>query len=120
MTLLREESLRQLRETRKLLDDLQRQDPGFSKSGAGFTFEGQGMTLSAPGTEAFKQDFAKWEELRKQATQALERAESSLSSKLQAQQSRDRLAVGVDDTPPAAYQQQVDSYFKALATKAKP
>jgi hypothetical protein len=78
------------------------------------------MTLSAPGTEAFKQDFAKWEELRKQATQALERAESSISRKLQAQQSRDRLAVGVDDTPPAAYQQQVDSYFKALATKAKP
>ena len=78
------------------------------------------MTLSAPGTEAFKQDFAKWEELRKQATQALERAESSLSKRLQAQESRDRLATGVDDTPPAAYQQQVESYFKALATKAKP
>ena len=78
------------------------------------------MILSAPGTEAFKQDFAKWEELRKQATQALERAESSLSEKLQVQESRDRLAAGVDDAPPAVYQQQVESYFKALATKAKP
>ena len=42
MTRLREESLRQLRETKDLLDDLQRQDPSFSKNGAGFTFEGQG------------------------------------------------------------------------------
>ena len=42
--------------------------------------------LSAPGTEAFKQDFAKWEELRRQATQALDNVESSLSKKLQAKQ----------------------------------
>jgi hypothetical protein len=117
---LREDYNRQLQQTRELLNELQRDDSGHAQGGPGFTFEGQGMTLSAPGTEAFKQDFAKWEELRKQATQALERAESSLSTKIQARQSRDRLAVGVDDTPPAAYQQQVDSYFKALATKAKP
>jgi hypothetical protein len=117
---LREDYNRQLQQTRELLDELRREDSGYARGGPGFTFEGQGMTLSAPGTEAFKQDFAKWEELRKQATQALERAESSLSKKLQAQESRDRLAAGVDDTPPAAYQQQVESYFKALATKAKP
>jgi hypothetical protein len=117
---LREEYNRQLQQTRELIDELRREDSGYAQGGPGFTFEGQGMTLSAPGTEAFKQDFAKWEELRKQATQALERAESSLSKKLQAQESRDRLAAGVDDAPPAAYQQQVESYFKALATKAKP
>jgi hypothetical protein len=75
------------------------------------------MVLSAPGTEAFKQDFAKWEELRRQATQALERAETNLSQKLQAKAAKDRLAAGVDDRPPAAYSQQVDSYFKALAGK---
>ena len=45
----------------------------------GFTFEGQGMVMSAPGTEPFKQDFAKWEQLRKQVTLALDRAESELS-----------------------------------------
>ena len=39
-----------------------------SSGGSGFTFEGQGMTLSAPGTEAFKQDFARWEQLRQQAS----------------------------------------------------
>jgi hypothetical protein len=119
MTLLREESLRQLRETRKLLDDLQRQDPGFSRSGAGFTFEGQGMILSAPGTEGFKQDFARWENLKRQATLALEQAESRLSKKLQANDSKNRLAAGVEDRAPAEYQKQVDSYFKAIAAGKK-
>jgi hypothetical protein len=78
------------------------------------------MTLSAPGTEAFKQDFAKWEVLRRQATEALENVESSLSKQLQAKEAHDRLAAGVDDKAPPEYQQQVDSYFKALATKKKP
>ena len=31
----------------------------------------------------------------------------------------DRLAVGVDDRPPAGYQDQVDSYFKSLAGRKK-
>ena len=77
------------------------------------------MTLSAPGTEAFKQDFAKWDDLRRQATRALDEAESSLSKKLQAQEAKDRLAAGVDDRAPAQYQKQVDSYFKAMASKKK-
>jgi hypothetical protein len=117
MTRLREESLRQLRETRNLLDDLRRHDPGFSQSGAGFTFEGQGMILSAPGTEGFKQDFARWETLKRQATLALEQAESGLSKKLRENDSKSRLAAGVEDRAPAEYQKQVDSYFRALATK---
>ena len=75
------------------------------------------MVLSAPGTEAFKQDFAKWEALRKQATQALERAESSIAQRLRARQGHERLGANVDDRPPAAYADQVDRYFKALATK---
>ena len=78
------------------------------------------MILGAPGTEAFKQDFAKWDDLRRQATQALESVESSLSKRLQAKESRDRLAAGVDDKAPPAYQKQVDSYFKAIAGKKKP
>ncbi len=78
------------------------------------------MTLSAPGTEAFKQDFANWESMRRQATQALENVESAASKKLQARQSKDRLAAGADDKAPAQYQQQVDSYFKAIASKKQP
>jgi hypothetical protein len=115
MTRLREESLRQLRETKDLLDDLQRHDPSFSKNGAGFTFEGQGLILSAPGTEAFKQDFAKWDALKRQATVALEQAESTLTKKLQWNASKDRLPAGVEDISPAEYRTQVDSYFKAIA-----
>ena len=117
---LRDEYNRRLQETRKLLDEMRRDDAELTQGGTGFTFEGQGMVLSAPGTEAFKQDFAKWEALRKQVTLALDRAESSISQRLQARQARDRLAAGVDDKAPASYQQQVDSYFKALATKKKP
>src|SRR5258708_5839283 len=82
--------------------------------------EGQGSVFSAPGTEAFKQDFAKWEDLRRQATQALEHAEAALSKKLQAKQAKDRLAAGADDNPPPEYKKQVDTYFKAIAAKKKP
>lgn len=114
---LREEYARQLEAAQDLLDELKRDQRSSGQSGAGFTFEGQGMVLSAPGTQAFKQDFAKWEELRRQATQALEQAESSIAKQLQSKESKDRLAAGLDDRAPAKYSQQVDSYFKALAAK---
>ena len=39
------------------------------------------MTLSAPGTEAFKQDFAKWQEMKRQVSAALEQVESTLAKK---------------------------------------
>ena len=96
---------------------MRRDDPSFSRGGGGGLHVRRPTSagLSAPGTEAFKQDFAKWEELRRQATQALENVESSLSKKLQAKQAKDRLAAGADDNAPAGYQKQVDSYFKAIA-----
>jgi hypothetical protein len=117
---LREESMRQMKETQDLLNQLAREDQTFTHGGAGFTFEGRGMTMSAPGTEAFKQDFARWEDLKRQMTAALENAESSLSKKLQAKQARDRLAAGADDKAPPEYRKQVDTYFKAIAGKKKP
>jgi hypothetical protein len=112
---------REIQQARELLDQLQREDKERTLGGGrGFTFEAPGnMVLSAPGTEAFKQDFAKWQELKKQATGALELAETALAKKLQEKQSKDRLAAGVDDKAPPEYQQQVDSYFKALAAKKK-
>src|SRR5204862_3408590 len=114
---LQQEYTRELQQAKELIDRLRREDQQFAQGGPGITFEGQGMVLSAPGTEAFKQDFSKWEALKKQVTEALERAETSLSKKLQTREARDRLAAGADDKAPADYQQQVDSYFKALATK---
>jgi hypothetical protein len=119
LTRLTEESLRQLREVGNLMEQLRRDDPSLSRNGAGFTFEGQGMVRSAPGTEAFKQDFARWEVLRRRALVALEQVESALAQKLQAKESKDRLAVGVDDRTPPEYQSQVGSYFKAIASKKR-
>jgi len=117
---LRDEATRELQRTRELIDDLRRQDPSLSSGGPGFTFEGQGMTFSSPGTEGFKQDFARWQELRDQATGALARLESALSKQLQEKQARDRLAAGVDDKAPPTYRSQVDEYFKAIAAKKSP
>jgi hypothetical protein len=111
---------RQLQQASQFLDQLRREDASVAQGGSGFTFEGQGMTLSAPGTEAFKQDFGKWMALRQQATDALERAEDSIAKRQLAKDSRTRLASGVEDKAPAGYEHQVDSYFKALATKKKP
>ncbi len=116
---LNQESLRHLRDAKGLIDQLRRDDPGFSRNGAGFTLEGQGMISSAPGTEEFKQDFARWDTLRRQVTLALEQAETTLSTKLQANASKNRLAAGVEHKPPSAYQRQVDSYFKAIAAGKK-
>jgi hypothetical protein len=118
---LRDNYARQLRETKDLIDQIRRDDPSFAQGGGGgFTFEeATRMTVTAPGTEAFKQDFAKWDDLRRQATQALDSAQSTLSKKLQAKQSKDRLAAGADDMAPPQYKEQVDSYFKAIASRKK-
>ena len=101
---------------------MRREDPSLARGGGGgFSFEAPtNIGVSAPGTEAFKQDFARWEELRRQATQVLDSVEASLSKKLQAKQAHDRLAAGADDKAPAGYQKQVDDYFKAIAGKKKP
>ena len=116
---VREQLNRQVQEVRALIDQLRKEDPAYAQGGSGLTFEGQGMTLSAPGTEAFKQDFAKWQEMKRQVNAALEQVESTLTKKLQERNAKDRLSAGADDQAPAAYQQQVDSYFKALATRKK-
>jgi hypothetical protein len=119
---LRQQYQKQLQETKALADEMRRDDPNFARGGGGgFSFEAPtSVGLSAPGTEAFKQDFAKWEEMRRQATQVLDSVEASLSKKLQAKQAHDRLAAGADDKAPAGYQKQVDDYFKAIAGKKKP
>ena len=73
------------------------------------------MVMSAPGTEAFKQDFEKWEGLRRQALAALDQTRSRLAKKVQAADARDRLAAGVDEAVPSTYRNEVEAYFKSLA-----
>src|SRR5262249_49224557 len=119
---LRDQYRRQLQEAKDFMEQMRRDDPSYARgAGGGFTFEApDAMTLSAPGTEAFKQEFSRWEERRRNATQALENVESTVSKKLQAKQAKERLAAGTDDKAPAGYEKQVDSYFKAIAGKKRP
>ena len=120
---MRDDIQRALQQTRELIEQLRRDDPSAMTltrgGGAGFTFEGQGIATSAPGTESFKQDFARWEDLRRQMSMALEQAQTSIAKKLQTRESKERLAAGADDKAPPEYQKQVDAYFKAIAAKKK-
>ena len=119
MERLRADIDRQMKEVRQLLAESQK-DNSKSEGGPGATFEGQGMVLSAPGTQGFKQDFAKWQELTRQVTLALDNVESSLAKRLREKSAKDRLASGGDERAPAEYAEQVDAYFKALAARKRP
>ena len=114
---LRQALEQQVRDVRDLIATAG-QDDGAGRAAGGTTFQGQGMTLSDPGTQGFKQDFARWQELVQQVTVALGAVESATGARLQEAIARERLAVGDDGRVPAAYQAQVDRYFKALATGA--
>jgi hypothetical protein len=74
---------------------------------------------SAPGTEAWKQDFAQWEELKVQLAAALERAENNAAARLRSQQATDRLNAGAAQGVPEQYRRLVDQYYRALAAKEK-
>ena len=117
-TRLQEEAQRQLARTRDLIEQLRRDDPALATGGPGFTYEGQGMTFSAPGTEAFKQDVSRWQSLRDQATRVLDRITTNVSQRLsQNTAAANRAASGLDDKAPPSYRARVDAYFKAIAAK---
>jgi hypothetical protein len=103
----------QLREAQKLAGELQREMPG------GTTPEQWQRSVSAPGTEAFKQDFANWESLKKNLLTALDRTESQLSDQLRARENRERLNAGRHDAVSENYRQLVDRYYQSLAAPRK-
>ncbi len=105
-----------MRETRELVDQMRR-DGGLQ---TGRDAEGLHPGLSAPGTEAFKQDFAKWESLKKSLALALEQVETSAAAKLRSNDARDKLHAGGSDAVPDAYRALVDRYYRALAERRKP
>jgi len=77
-------------------------------------------SVSAPGTEAFKQDFARWESLKQSLLVALEKVERGLADELRQQESRDRLNAGASDAVPDDYRRLVDKYYRSLATPRRP
>jgi hypothetical protein len=91
-----------------------RQDGGYGAYG---TPEGHEFSRSAPGTEAFKQDYARWESLSKNVKDALENLEASLADRLNDQRARDRVTAGEIDRAPAAYEEAVSRYYRSIAKK---
>jgi hypothetical protein len=71
---------------------------------------GSAPTRSAPGTEAWKQDFSRWESLRLKIAEALAQFEARVSASLQEQERQDRLEAGASDEAPDAYRREVERY----------
>jgi hypothetical protein len=79
------------------------------------TDEGWWRSFSAPGTEAFKQDFSRWESLKKNLLVALEDAETKLSGELRDRENKARLNAGGHDAVSETYRALVDKYYRSLA-----
>ena len=102
----------QMREAERLAQAIDRESPGLQAP------EGDASwwrSFSAPGTEAFKQDFSRWESLKASLLVALEDVETRVSGELRAQDNNERLNVGGHDAVSDAYRDLVDRYYRALA-----
>lgn len=110
---LQREVDQQMQEAQKLAEQMQRENPGMQKGGT--TPEQWQRSVSAPGTEGFKQDFAKWESLKTNLLVALEQTESKLSDQLRARENRERLNAGRHDAVGDTYRALVDRYYQSLA-----
>jgi hypothetical protein len=106
----REEYLRELQRSREALGRMRAEQRG----GGGATPEQHEFSRSAPGNEAFKQDFSNWESLRKDVDLALEQFEASASARL-GPRNTDRLSAGGSERIPDAYRPMVSRYFEAIA-----
>ena len=110
---LQREADDKMREAQRLAEEVQKQNPGMQKGGT--TPEQWQRSTSAPGTESFKQDFAKWESLKKNLLAALEHTESQLSDQLRARENKERLNAGRHDAVSDTYRELVDRYYQSLA-----
>jgi hypothetical protein len=115
---LQEAYNRELQRTRDLMDRIQRGTP--ESGGRMTTPEQHEWSRSAPGTEAFKQDYAAWQSLASDVTRALERAESAVAGRLAGAIAKDRLRAGGSERVPEAYRHRVSKYFESIATKKNP
>ena len=81
----------------------------------GGTPEQQEFSRSAPGTEAFKQDRAGWESLRRDVDRALEEHDAEVSRRLARALGEDRLNGGGSERIPEHYRRLVAKYYESLA-----
>lgn len=114
---LQREAAERMREAQRLAGELRQQSSEMRD--AGTTPENWYPSLSAPGTEAFKQDYSKWESLKEHLLAALEKTETRASSQLREREARERLNVGGHQAVSSEYQEMVDRYYQSLAAPRK-
>jgi hypothetical protein len=113
---LRDEYSRELQRTRDTLSRLQ----GEQRSGQNMaTPETHEFSRSAPGTEAFKQDYTGWDTLRREIDLAMERYEASVSDRLIRNTAADRFDAGGSERVPDAYRESIARYYQSLAKLKK-
>ncbi|HSL21293.1 MAG TPA: DUF4175 family protein [Vicinamibacterales bacterium] len=113
-TRAQEELRRELQRAEQMMRQLQEggsQDAGLD----GTTPEQHEWSRSAPGLESFKQDFTRWEQLKRDITLALERRDLSLARRLGGHGAQDKVSAGSVEGLPEAYREKVAKYFEALA-----
>jgi hypothetical protein len=114
---LQQEYNKELQRTRELMDRVQRGTP--ESGGRMTTPEEHEWSRSAPGTEAFKQDYAAWQSLAGDVARALERTEAAVAGRLSNALAKDRLHAGGSERVPDAYRTRVSKYFESIATIKK-
>jgi hypothetical protein len=85
----------------------------------GSTPEQQEPSLSAPGTEAFKQDRSGWESLKQDVDRTLEQHDAEVSRRLAKAIGEDRLNGGGSERIPEQYRRLVAKYYESLARVKK-
>jgi hypothetical protein len=101
-----------MREAERLAETMGRESPGLQGPDDDASWW---RGVSAPGTEAFKQDFSRWESLKANLLVALESVETKLAGELRALENKERLNVGGHEAVSDAYRDLVDKYYRSLA-----
>jgi hypothetical protein len=99
------------------MDRVQRGTP--ESGGKMSTPEEHEWSRSAPGTEAFKQDYAAWQSLAADVAKALEGTEAAVAGRLSTALAKDRLRAGGSERVPEGYRRRVSKYFESIATVKK-
>lgn len=109
---------RELQRAEQMLRQLQQ--AGRPDSGTGETTpEQHEWSTSAPGLESFKQDFARWEQLKRNLSLALEQRDLALARKLRGGTDPNGVNAGSVEGLPEEYRARVARYFEALARAGK-
>ncbi len=116
MSRLQQQLADDMREARGQVDSMSRAAPELR----GSTPEDWQPSVSAPGTEAFKQDFTRWESLKAHLLLALEKVEQRELDALRRADAKTRMSAGASDAVPDAYRTMVEKYYRSLAAPRKP